>query len=230
MIDAATEQGVTIPADVIFQHLDDLRTSRGGIRLEAKSDLAEIDRITGEFSAYLDEIGKRDLTPKELQQFKKDTYESINWDVRRQTGTPAKEATYKAAARGAKDAIAQEFPDAPEINRALSELYDLQPQLEQAAKRIADRNLLSINAPINIGAGGIIGDILGSGGVGLTVGAIGAVLGNPKVKARVAIALDKLKQGDTQWIQDNIGRQEVLIALALAGRNQQLSDQPATQQ
>lgn len=216
----ATRRGVEIPVNAIFSHFKDLRAGKGGVKAEAARDLRVIDRIARDFNQSL--RGRKTVTPEEMQAFKIDAYRKIKWDANRLTGSPIKEDTLKAMARGAKDSLEKAVKDAPEINKALGDLLKLQKPLAKASARLENRNLLSINTPLSVGAGGIVGDILGSGGVGLSAGFIAAALGNPKVKARIALALNKLKEGDVEWLDANINRSETVIALALASRGSEL--------
>lgn len=225
LIDAATESGKDIPVNAVFQHFGELRKTKGGVKAEGAADLRAIDRFAKEFHQHMK--GRTHITPKEMQQFKVDAYQKINWDAKRMTGSPIKEDTFKTMARGAKDSIEKAVPEAHDINKALGELYELQPHLVRAANRIENRNLLSINAPMNIGAGGVLGSAADATGLGATIGMFGAALGNPKIKAGVAIALNKLKQGDIGWLEANLGSAEVRIALAMAGR---LNDETNTSQ
>jgi hypothetical protein len=129
------------------------------------------------------------LTPQELQSLKLDAYEKINWDAKRMTGSPVREDTYKAIARGAKDSIEDLVPGVGPTNKQLGPLYELQPHLQRSANRIGNRNVVSLNAPLNIGAGSTIG-----GPLGTAVGAGVSILEIPQVKARLALWLNQAKQ------------------------------------
>jgi len=229
LINAASNSGASVPVGAIFQHLDDLRKSKGGVKIESTKDINTINKIAKEFHKALK--GKETVTPKELQAFKVDAYKRVKWNPKTGTVKPIKEDTFKALARGAKDAIEGEIPQTADINKLLGELYELQPHLKRTANRIDNRNLLSINAPLNVAGGGVLGSTLDATGIGVSAGLIGAVLGNPKTKARLAIALNKMKDGDVSWLNKNIGTAEVRVALALAGRNEEnvSADQPTSQ-
>jgi hypothetical protein len=165
------------------------------------------------------------MTAKELQDFKVDAYDKINWDAQRLQGTPIKQDTLKTMARGSKDAIERAVPETQALNKALGELYELRTPLGKAGKRLENRNLISINTPLNIGGAALVGDLFGSAGIGTTVGMITAVLSNPKAKARIAIALNKIQQGNPSWLEKNLSRAELNVALALAGREAELSQE-----
>jgi hypothetical protein len=94
----------------------------------------------------------------------------------------------KALARGLKDEIANAFPEISKLNAAESKLLDLQPVLERAVNRNANHQLVGIGTPVAAGAAKAV---TGSSGIGAVVGTLKAVLDNPVVKSRLAIAISK---------------------------------------
>jgi hypothetical protein len=206
----------------ISQFLSDLQATKGGVRLGAAEDLAVIDKL---HTGLMEQVGNRThITPQEMQRFKVEAYKDINWDARRGTGTPIKEETYKTMARGAKTSLQDAFPEIKEVNEALGRLYELQVPISTSANRIENLNPFGLG-PTIFGAVG-----LGTGGpVGGVASATAAkVLTDPKLRARVAIALNKMKDKDTKWL-DNPGNQtEVRLALQFMGR--ELPDEETVQE
>ena len=227
LIQTAQASGGTIPKQAIYKHLSELRASKGGVKLGAPKDLATINKVVREFDVYLKQLGKKDLTPEELQTLKVDAYKKINWDAKRGKGSQAKEDTYKAVAKGAKEGLEQLAPDVKATNKELGELLELQPSLQRSANRIENRNLISIDTPLQIGAGAGAG-----GGVGAAIGVVSSVLGIPKIKAANAIWLRKA--ANTKVLQafmdnnSNISNAE-LIAI-LAGEATKNNQQPSSQE
>ena len=211
MIDVATKEGKAIPVGMVFKHLKELRREKTGVKIEGLKDEAAINKMAGAFSRSLG--NRKTLTPRELQDFKTDAYKKIGWDSKRMKGTPIKEETFKAMARGAKDAVADVVPKATNINNLMGDLLDLKNPLSQAASRIDNRNFISIDTPIKTGAGAAVG-----GAPGAILGALASIVGNPKSKAKLAIAINKIKANDTKWLDANSASAEVSVALALAGR------------
>lgn len=220
MIAQSTNAGKEIPVKAIFRHLNDLRSTKGGVRLGADSDLAAIDRIAGEFHRSLK--GRKTVTPEELQFFKKEAYKDINWDAKRMTGAPIKEDTYKAMARGAREAIEGVVPEIAEKNADMGALLELQPHLQRSTNRIENLNRIGLGAPIRTGAGGMVGDAMGAPGLGMGIGAIASFIDNPAFKARAAIIMNRIKKNDVDWLKANATNAEIQAAVALAGRNQEL--------
>lgn len=224
LIQSATANGTKIPVQAVFAHLKELRKTKGGFKIEGSSDLAAINKFAANFHKSLG--GKKFVTPDELQAFKVDAYKKIAWDAKRMAGSPIKEDTFKAMARAAKDALSKGVPGADDINRQLGELYELQPHLTRAAGRVENRNAVGLTTPLNIGAGGYAGSVAGSPEIGFLAGTAAAVINNPKMQSRLAIALNKIKQGDIGWLEANKGAAEVRLALDFAGRlNDQLANQ-----
>jgi hypothetical protein len=228
LIEQAGRAGERIPVNRVFDHLSELRKSRGGVRLGAAEDLNAIDKIVASFQSHLDNLGQQmggritALSPEQLNEFKRSAYKDINWDAKRLSGTPVKEDTYKAMARAAKDAVSEAVPEASEINRLLGELLELQPHLIRSANRIDNRNFISLDTSIKTGAGIAGGAAVDATGTGAAIGLAASLLGNPKVKPRIALALKRLRDGDVRWIDQHIGDPAVRAAIVLAGNAEQI--------
>lgn len=195
LIKTAEANGATIPKSNLFRHMAELKARRGGVRVNAGADLSAIDDIITKFDDHLKSIDKTDLTPSEVQAFKVDLYDQINWDAKNLTGTPVKQDTFKALARGAKDELEDVSPEVSFVNEDLGKLYDLQAPLSRAVARIENRNTIPLTAPIEVGAGAGIGSMLGGatgGAIGGAAGGVAALLGIPQLKGANAIRLQKL--------------------------------------
>ena len=117
-------------------------------------------------------------------------------------------------ARGAKEAVGEAVPGTRAANQVLSDLLDLKPHLERAAARIGNRNMFSIMAPLTgMATGGLFGGAIG-GGAGTAIGVLGTMIMNPKMKARIAIAMDRFKKSDMEWIMKNKNLPEVAVLIA----------------
>lgn len=94
----------------------------------------------------------------------------------------------KALARGLKEEIANQFPEIRDLNARDSELYDLQPSLERAVTRIANREPIGIGTPL-MGAG--VKAATGSTGGAAVAAFLNQIINMPEVKSRLAIRLAK---------------------------------------
>jgi len=215
LISSATQSGQTIPAKAIYKHLKSLRANKGGMSLDATDDMTAINKVVAKFEHHLKKKGKSRLTPQELQELKVNTYKSINWDAKRMTGTPIKEDTYRAIAKGAKEGVEQMAPEVKGVNRDLSNLYELQPHLDRAAARIENKNIMSINDPLLLGAGAATG-----GAAGTTLASIVALLGKDRIKGVNAVRLQNLINDSNfqQFIKNNPTISNAELAAIIAGR------------
>jgi hypothetical protein len=234
LIQTAEQRGATIPKSSLYRYIAELKTRRGGVKVNAGADLQAIDDIIAKFDDHLSSLGKTDLTPSEVQAFKVDLYDQINWDARNLTGTPVKQETYKTLARGAKDELEGVSPEVSFVNEDLGKLYDLQPALSRSVARIENRNTIPLTAPIEVGAGAGVGSMLGGpvgGMVGGTAGGIAALLGIPQIKGMNAIQLQKLVDSGFAelLLKNNPGMSAASLAAALAERVKEEDRQGARQ-
>ena len=215
LISTAQAQGKTIPKAAIYKNLKGLRDKKGGVRLDASSDLQSIDDIVRGFESHLKSINKKHLTPKDLQDLKVSAYQSINFDAKRMKGSPIKEDTYKSVARGAKEGLEQLSPNIGPTNKKLGSLYELQPHLQRSAGRIDNRNLIPIDAPMQVGVGGVLANTPGA-----IAGGVTTLLGNPKIKAATALKLQKMIDSSSQlkFPTTNVGLSNAEIMSILGDR------------
>lgn len=223
LIADATKKGKTIPKGAVFMHLKKLRQKLGGPRIDAAEDLKKINKVAAKFNKQMEKLGKNSLTPEELQRFKQDAYKTINFKRKQQKASLADEGARKAMARAAKEKIEAVVPGVKDLNMRLGDLLELRPSLERSAGRIDNLNLASINAPLNIGAGGVAG-----GAPGATAGAVLAILEMPKIKAKGAIWLEKVKKMPLKAIMKSGDPDIALIRQALlqAGRTEEQASSP----
>ena len=189
IIDGATQAGTTIPKGVVFSELKKLRRDLGGVKINATADLRVINKMAKDFNLNLERLGKGDITPRELQNLKTDAYKRINFDVRSGTAEAAKSATSKAIAKGGKEALERLDPNVQGINRQMGSLLELNNELESVVSKLDNRNLISLDTAAKVAAGAATGTPIGT-----AVGTGAAVGGNPRVKARTAMALENLRR------------------------------------
>lgn len=103
----------------------------------------------------------------------------------------------KALARGLKEELATAFPELNDLNAQESRLLDLQPALERAVSRNANHQIIGIGTPI---AGGAVALASGSPAAGAIAATIKAVVDNPTVKSKLAIALYRAGKNSGKYI------------------------------
>lgn len=89
--------------------------------------------------------------------------------------------------RGAKEGVQELVPDSKALNESWGHILALSPELQRAANRIENRDLVSLNSIPFLLAGGMTGDIKGLAAAGLA-----SVLVNPKVSGNAAVFINKL--------------------------------------
>ena len=163
-----------------------------------KSYLDAIEKVRNGLLDKGDSLGNIPLS--QAQKMKTTIYRVLK-DSYGELSTATKEAN-KAVARGAKEEIANIFPEINYLNNKESLLLKLEPMIEKAAGRINKRDLMGIGTPI---AGGAIGAVT-SHGIGQAAMLAKAVLDNPKIKAYLAIALNNSKKGkaNTKWVDSRL--------------------------
>lgn len=186
---AADDAGKGIPVNAVFKHLKGLRQKKGGILMEAGDDLEAINQYAKQLKQNAGKAGKTHYSASDLQKIKRDLYEKIGWDAKRMKGSPIKEDTYKAIAKGAKEGVEALIPESQSINKDWGDLLELLPHLQRSANRIENRNLISLSAPMNIGAG-----TAAAGTSGMIAGVVASILENPKVSPRIAMTLEKMRK------------------------------------
>ena len=158
-------------------------------QVNASGDVAAIDASRQQFLTEQGAMPGRPAGPMDAaaaQDMKQGTYETLKGKYGEQ-GRASEEAQ-KALARGLKEEIAQQFPEIRSLNATESRLLDLQPILERAVNRISNHQSIGIGTPI---AGAAAKAVTGSGSIGVVAGTLKAVLDNPFLKSRLAIAVSK---------------------------------------
>jgi hypothetical protein len=211
-IDALVQQadatGIKIPSQAIFAYINDAKSKLGGPKIEAAKDLAEINRIERNFKTYLSRNKYKSLTPNQLQEFKQNVYDKVDYGTKKQTGNMAQEQVYKDMGRAAKEALEQQIPGIGELNRQQGNLINLIPNLERAASRIENRDLLGIGSPIKLGAGQAVGGVPGA-----VIGAGQSIFEMPRVKSKAALELYKKQNQGIGMFFDNNPRNALLRQL-----------------
>lgn len=160
-------------------------------QVNAQPDLKAIDDSKQQFLKEQGAIpqagmGAAPMNAADAQAMKQGTYQVLRGKFGEQ-GSASVEAQ-KALARGLKEEIAIQFPGINELNATESRLLDLQPILERAVNRISNHQLIGIGTPV---AGAAAKAVSGSGALGAVTGVMKAVLDNPTLKSRLAIAVSK---------------------------------------
>lgn len=183
MIKAADTSGVNIPRSVVFKHLGQIRKELGGAKLGGGESLKTVDKIAKKFDEHMKRAGKDGFSIQELNDFKRDIYADLTFKRTKQKGTRAAEKTKKAIARAAKEVVEQEVPGVRGLNAEMGRLLELKEPLMRSANRIGNRNPISIDTGLSMGAGGHFG------APGAATGLLTSLLAYPKVQSGLAFGL-----------------------------------------
>lgn len=172
----------TAPA---MQNVADLKTNGPfGNQVNPRADLQAIDASGQEFQ----DIYGDQMPAAQAQAVKQGTYQALS-NKYGELGSASTEAQ-KALARGLKEELANQFPELNDLNARDGRLIDLQASLQRAVNRIGNHQLLGIGTPI---VGAAASAVTGSPGVAKVAMVMKAVLDNPAVKSKLAIALSQGK-------------------------------------
>ena len=168
---------------------DSLKDERILKKMEGDLHESMLDPTTGAPSS------RRTLTPSEVQDLKKRTYERVNYDAKEGTTSQAAKKGRQAIASDAREQVAKLDPRIDELNKRQAPLLDMKDDLAKARNRIENRNSISLTQMIAATAGaGAGGSAFGGAGAvgGIALGAVLGLINNPKVQARSGILLKKL--------------------------------------
>lgn len=209
-----------------FQALRDTR-ARFQNQVTPAADMQAINSVGNEFA---DRFGPNGEFPQgtmpaaNAQAMKSGTYTVLKGKYGEQ-GSATVEAQ-KALARGLKDEIAQQFPEISGLNAQESKLLALEPVLEQAVNRISNHQLIGIGSPI---MGTAVKATTGSTSAGAIAMALKAVLDNPMVKSRLAIAVSKGGKIPFSQAAARIGAYSTALGASVGATPQAQGDQTGNQ-
>lgn len=201
----------TIPRDALFTKVSDVRKDFAAPKMFFERDAKLIDDTVKAQMAALDAIGAKKLTVNQVAEIKRDIYKNVKFDRKNRTSQQAVEETQKAIAKAAKEAIEKEIPEIAEFNKVYGKLSEVQNKLQiPANKRLGNRDLLSLGAPIKAGVGNLLGGIPGA-----AMGVSAALDVFPSTKANAAIQLNQVGK-----IAKNRYTQGILQGISLGGREE----------
>lgn len=131
------------------------------------------------------------MAAERAQSLKEGTYRQLKSRAYGELKSAQIEAE-KALARGLKEELEVQFPEIKGLNAQESKFLGLEPLLARSLGRISNHEMLGIGTPI---AAGGAAALTGSSKLGAIVGTMKAIIDNPAVKSRLAIAIHKASKG-----------------------------------
>ena len=170
-----------IQTDDILTRLDDVRDFYGNTYL-GDDFIDDINKVATKFK---DSFGDQ-ITVKQAQEIKRNTQQVLRKSFGELRGAQVEAG--KNIARGIREELENVFPEIGKLNQKAKALIELNKELERAVGRISNRNLFGLTGKM-FAAAGIAKE---APGVGLLLALTESIIGNPRVKARLAIALSKV--------------------------------------
>lgn len=176
--------GNPINTQTVVGYLDELKEFAKNT-VNPQKALADINKVESRFLA----AKGTSMSVEAAHNLKKNTYVELKKfydEFQRSAEIEAK----KALARGLKEEVYSLYPELRELGKKEGALIALQESIERAANRISNRDVIGLGVPMKGAAGGIVGGPAGA----VATTALG-ILDTPTVKARLAQALYKARQG-----------------------------------
>ena len=183
-VNAATAKGSKIDTNKILANLYDAY-EKARLSDDPVGYTKIIDDVAEKFKAHGDT-----LSVKDAHQIKQNIYKLLPSKAYEPNFAASERMAItgrKAIGRGTKEAVEIAAPGVKQMNAKAKELIDLSEVLNRTVNRVENNNLISLNTDL----AAMIGAQISGGGGAAVLGATRGVLGMPRVKARIAMALYK---------------------------------------
>lgn len=192
-IEKAQATNVKMPVGEIFKEFDKLEDIYKWSSKPQES-INALNKLKKSFSKV--HTDTKTLTPKKAQQLKKRIYKDLRSYYEAVKSSPASVEGQKAMARASKEFLEGLAPEIKGMNQKDGAIISLRNALEKPASRIQNRSILGMGAGIKTGIGTTIGTVMGSSEIGVIAGISFAILTDPIVQSKIAIAMNKaIRQG-----------------------------------
>lgn len=213
-IKAGAGQGITVDPHAVASRLADT-AQKFSMQVNPEADVNAVANAGNEFLRN----NPNPIPADQAQALKQGTYKQLGSKAYGELGSATIEAQ-KALARGIKEELASQIPEISQLNAADSKLYDLKPVLERAVNRIGNHQIMGIGTPIVTGA---VKAVSKSSSLAAVAGVMKAVLDNPAVKSRLAIAISKGGNIPVAAASQKVAAYRMALANA---ENEQVQSQP----
>lgn len=185
-ISQGSAQGATVNKYAVASRLSGT-AHKFSTQVNPEADLGAVAKSGNEFL----QNQPTNIPAAQAQAIKAGTYKQLGGKAYGELDTASIEAQ-KALARGIKEELQTQFPEIKGLNAREGQLIGLDDALERAVKRINNHQLIGIGTPIVAGA---TGAVTGSAPLGAVTGILKAVIDDPVVKSKMAIALNRAGKG-----------------------------------
>jgi hypothetical protein len=193
VIDQLATDGKTVDTYELFRNIDDVRRE-AYLSDDPIKNIRAIDQVETSIQWGLEQAGKKDkLSARDVQDLKKRIYKAVTYE-HRERGPLYRDTTKKVIARAAKEELEFLYPELKALNAKDGALIELYSSLEQAANRISNRDLMGLNVTTKATVGAVYAQAANiPAGVGMGSGIALGLIDTPKIKSRLAIALERAR-------------------------------------
>jgi hypothetical protein len=194
-LQTSLHKGHPVPVDDLFEGIDTLKDQLKVLTDEPTKYDASLRAMKKEWKEAFNTRPARSL--EEVQKWKTKIYKELEGFYEKQAASPARVDLRKAVARNARMQLEAFIPEIKQLNKEEGALIELWDAVESKANRITNRDLISIGLPVKMGAGAMIGGMIGDQSMAAIGTALGFSLGvfdTPQVKAKVALVLNRLRE------------------------------------
>ncbi len=183
IIDSLAEGNTTISRNKLYAGLSDMRKKVHPQRIDRNK---AITKLIVKLRKSLPE----DIPVKDVQTLKRTIYKELENHYAGGTPKPPLIKEFnEIIARSSMKELEKLYPEIGTINKQTSDYIHLAKAIDQAAKRVSNKNIISFDTVMKMMLGQQVGDT-----TGLFAGLIVGVLDRDLVKQRLAIALHRIKK------------------------------------
>lgn len=181
-IQSSAAQGATVNKFAVASRLGGT-AQRFATQVNPTADLNAISESGNEFLTNQ----PANIPVDQAQALKQGTYQQLKGKAYGELKSATIESQ-KALARGLKEELASQIPEIGDLNSRESQLIGLDGALERAVNRISNHQIIGIGTPIAAGAAKAV---TGSSGMAAVAGLLKAVVDDPIIKSKLAIAMSR---------------------------------------
>lgn len=178
----SSDPAKTVSKSAVASRLGDV-TKKFATQVNPEADLQAISASQQEFMRNQ----AAQIPVQDAQALKRGTYQQLKGKAYGELKSATIESQ-KALARGLKEELVNQFPELKDLNAQDSKLINLDGALEHAVSRIDNHQLMGFGTTVAAGAGGVAAGAPGAAVAGI----LKAIVDNPTVKSKLAIALNKI--------------------------------------
>jgi hypothetical protein len=201
VIDTGIAEGKTITKKNLIPYLDEMKEYLGN-SLGGKNLVKEVDNISKNILSGL----SKDIPIKQAQVIKQNTQRILS----KYYGqfAPVEKEVKKQLTRGIKESIAEVVPEIKKLNARDAKLFGLEDAMENALKRLGNREIITLNDAVSFGTG-LLGGGTASSGVAASIAF--RILKNPSFTSGRAILYNQLAKNAETAIK--LGRWPVVSVI-----------------